>query len=143
VTHTQVGLATGEALGLWLVGGALERFPQLKIVFVEPGMGWIPWYLRSIDDKVVRRGYEFPAITEVPSFYFHRNVHATFIDEPMAVQNLRYELGVRNMLWSTDYPHPVTSWPNSRALAEASMAGVPADERELMLSANSARVWNL
>ena len=143
VTHTQVGLATGEALGLWLVGGALERFPRLKLVFVEPGMGWIPWYLRSIDDKVVRRGYEFPAITEVPSFYFHRNVHVTFIDEPMAVQNLRHELGVRNMLWSTDYPHPVTSWPNSRALAEASMAGVPADERELMLSANSARVWNL
>jgi len=61
----------------------------------------------------------------------------------MAVQNLRYELGVRNMLWSTDYPHPVTSWPHSRALAEASMDGVPADERELMLSANSARVWNL
>ena len=89
------------------------------------------------------RDDEFPTITEVPSFYFHRNVHATFIDEPMAVQNLRYELGVRNMLWSTDYPHPVTSWPNSCALAEASMAGVPADERELMLSPNSARVWNL
>jgi len=50
---------------------------------------------------------------------------------------------VRNMLWSTDYPHPVTSWPNSRALAEVSMAVVPADERELMLSLNSARVWNL
>jgi predicted TIM-barrel fold metal-dependent hydrolase len=143
VTHTQVGLSTGEAVGLWLVGGVLERFPNLKLVFVEPGMGWIPWYLRSIDDKAVRRGYEYPAITELPSFYFHRNVHVTFIDEPMAVKLLRYELGVRNMLWSTDYPHPVTSWPNSRALVEASFADVPDDERELILSGNSARVWNL
>jgi predicted TIM-barrel fold metal-dependent hydrolase len=47
------------------------------------------------------------------------------------------------MLWSTDFPHPVTSWPNSREIIERMMRGVPADERALILAGNAARVWNL
>lgn len=143
VTHTQTGLSTGEALGFWMTGGVLERFPRLKVVFVEPGLGWIPWYLHSMDDKQLRRNYDYPHISELPSFYFHRNIFVTFIDEPDAVQLLRHRLGVENMMWSTDYPHPVSSWPNSRALIEASMKDIPEDERDLMLSLNAARVWNL
>ena len=63
---------------------------------------------------VTRQGYEFPAITELPSLYFHRNVFLTFIEEPTALERLRDVIGVENIMWSTDYPHPVTSWPNSR-----------------------------
>ncbi len=69
------GLATGEALGMWIMGGVFERFRELKVVFVEPGLGWIAWWLFITDDMVTRQGYELPAITELPSFYFHRNVY--------------------------------------------------------------------
>jgi uncharacterized protein len=120
-----------------------ERFPDLKVVFVEPGLGWVSWWVQTVDDMVLRQGYDFPAIKELPSYYFHRNVHLTFIEEPDGVQLLRHRLGVENLLWSTDYPHPVTSWPNSRQVVDEQFAGVPADERELMLSGNAARVWNL
>ena len=34
-----------EALGIWLLTGILVRFPELKLVFVEPGLGWVAWYL--------------------------------------------------------------------------------------------------
>jgi len=51
--------------------------------------------------------------------------------------------GVGPLLWASDYPHPVSSWPNSRAVVEASFEGVPADERELMVCGNAARIWNL
>ena len=71
-----------EAFGMWIIGGVLERFPDLKLVFVETGLGWVPWYLYIVDDLATRQRYEFPAITELPSFYFHRNVHLTFIDDP-------------------------------------------------------------
>jgi predicted TIM-barrel fold metal-dependent hydrolase len=92
---------------------------------------------------VKRQGYSFPDIKELPSTYFHRNMWLTYIDEPDAIQLLRHRLGVENILWSTDYPHPVTSWPDSRALIEKSFDGVPADERELILSGNAIKVWNL
>ena len=73
------------------------------------------------------------------------NVFLTFIDEPDPFQAdvLRYRLGVENIMWSSDYPHPVSSWPKSRELIERSMADVPDDERDLILGGNAARVWNL
>lgn len=74
-------LMTAEALGMWILGGVLERFPDLKLVFVEPGLGWVPWWLEVVDDMATRQGYKFPAISQLPSTYFHRNVYLTFIDE--------------------------------------------------------------
>jgi uncharacterized protein len=136
-------LLTAEAFGMWIMGGVLERFPDLKVVFVEPGLTWVAWWLDMVDDMVKRQGYEFPAITELPSAYFHRNLHLTFIDEALGLHRVRDILGVENILWSTDYPHPVTSWPNSRKIVEEQFQNVPDDERELILSGNAARVWNL
>lgn len=136
-------LMTAEALGMWIMGGVFERFPGLKVVFVEPGLTWVAWWLDIVDDMVRRQGYQFPAISELPSFYYRRNVHLTFIDEALGLHRVRDLLGVENLLWSTDFPHPVTSWPNSRRIVEEQFAEVPAGERELILSGNATRVWNL
>jgi predicted TIM-barrel fold metal-dependent hydrolase len=46
-------------------------------------------------------------------------------------------------MWSSDYPHPVSSWPNSRAIVKDMFDGVDEGERELVVSGNAARVWNL
>ena len=118
-------LMTAEAFGMLIMGGVFERFPRLKVVFVEPGLTWVAWWLDVVDDMVKRQGYKFPAITELPSVYFHRNVSLTFIDEAIALHRMRDLLGVENLLWSTDFPHPVTSWPNSREVVEKQFAGHP------------------
>jgi predicted TIM-barrel fold metal-dependent hydrolase len=136
-------LSTGEAFGMWMQAGTLERFPGLQLVFVEPGLGWVAWYLYIVDDMVLRQGYRYPDLSELPSYYFHRNISLTYVDEPDAIQLLRHRIGVGNIMWSTDYPHPVTSWPDSRALIERSFRGVPDDEREAILAGNAARVWGL
>ena len=51
-----------ESFGMWIMGGVFEQFPRLKVVFVEPGLGWVSWWLYIVDDLVTRQGYEFPAI---------------------------------------------------------------------------------
>jgi predicted TIM-barrel fold metal-dependent hydrolase len=134
---------TAEAFGMWIMGGVFERFPELKVVFVEPGLAWVAWWLEMVDDMVNRQGYEYPAISELPSHYFHRNIFLTFVDEHLGLQRTRDLLGVGNILWSTDFPHPVTSWPNSKQIVADQFEGIPADERELILSGNALRVWNL
>jgi predicted TIM-barrel fold metal-dependent hydrolase len=136
-------LSTGEAFGMWIITGTLARFPDLKLVFVEPGLGWVAWYLATVDDMVKRQGYRFDHLTELPSYYFHRNIALTYIDEPDAIQLLRHRIGVDNIMWSSDYPHPVTSWPDSRKLIDRSFRGVPDDERDAILCGNAARVWGL
>jgi predicted TIM-barrel fold metal-dependent hydrolase len=138
-----VPLSSAEQFGMWIMGGVFERFPGLKVVFVEPGIGWVAWWLTIVDDMATRQGYDYPAITELPSFYFHQNVYLTFIDEPHVVRHAHETLGIKNVMWSSDYPHPVSSWPDSRKIVEEIFADAAADDRELVVSANAARVWNL
>ncbi len=138
-----VALSTAEALGMIVLTGVLERFPHLKVVFVEPGLGWVAWWLYIVDDMNTRQQYEYPGLKEIPSFYFRRNVSLTYIEEPDAIQLLRHRIGVENILWSSDYPHPVSSWPRSRELVEQQFVGVPDDERDLIVCGNAARIWNL
>ena len=47
------------------------------------------------------------------------------------------------MMWSTDFPHPVTSWPHSRKIVEEQFHGIPAEERAAMVRENAERVWAL
>jgi len=136
-------LATAEAFGMWIMGGVFERFPRLKVVFVEPGLTWVAWWLEVVDDMATRQAYKFPAITRRPSEYFRDNVFLTFIDEKMGVERMRDVLGVSQLMWSTDFPHPVTTFPRSREIVDEQFANVPADERQLMVCGNAARVWNL
>lgn len=137
------GMFTSVQCGHFILSGILERFPDLKTVWVEPGIGWVPWWLFHLDEMKLRRNYPFDEIREAPSFYFRRNMSVTFIHEPFAVHHLRHDIGVENIMWSTDYPHPACTWPDSRTLVDEEFAGIPADERELIVCGNATRVWNL
>jgi predicted TIM-barrel fold metal-dependent hydrolase len=136
-------LMTAEALGMFIMGGVFARFPDLKVVFVEPGLGWVAWWLETVDDMMKRQGYQYPAIKDLPSVYFHQNVYLTFIDETLGLQRVRDLIGIKNIMWSSDYPHPVTSWPHSRKIVEEQFREIPDDERKLIVCDNAVRVWNL
>jgi predicted TIM-barrel fold metal-dependent hydrolase len=138
-----VALSSAEALGMWLLTGIFERFPKLKTVFVEPGVGWVNWWLYTVDDMNTRQGYQFPGLKELPSHYFRQNVFITFIDEPGVLQHGRERLGVENIMWSSDYPHPVSSWPHSQDIASHLFADATQEERDNLLFRNAERVWNL
>jgi uncharacterized protein len=138
-----VPLSAAESFGMWVMGGVFVRFPRLRVVFVEPGLGWVSWWLYIADDFVTRQGYEFPALKELPSHYFRQNIFLTFVDEPDALRHAHDRLGVNNIMWSSDYPHPVSSWPNSRATVEHLFKDADPTERELVVSGNAAQVWRL
>ena len=132
-----------EALARLLFGGVGELFPKLKIVSVEGNIGWIPYFLESADRIYQRHRYwsrlELPM---PPSAYFHRQVYATFIEDKAGIR-LRDLIGVDNLMWSSDYPHTDTTWPNSRKYIEDTMAGVPEDEKTKIIGANAARLYGL
>jgi predicted TIM-barrel fold metal-dependent hydrolase len=138
-----IALSSAEAMGMWILGGVFERFPELKVVFVEPGLGWVAWWLDAIDDMAQRQHYDYPAISDLPSAYFRRNMFLTFMEEPRSVQLLRDRLGVTNIMWASDYPHPPTTWPNSHAAIDKQFSGVPDAERRQIVCDNAARVWRL
>jgi len=133
-------LALSEVIAWWILTGTLERFPDLQIVFVEPSLYWIPGFLARLDNKTDR--YDFPGMRLKPSEYFRRNMAATFMDDEIGLQ-MRHLVGLENILWSTDFPHPATTWPDSQAIVARQFADIPDDERELICCRNAARIYNL
>ena len=134
-----------ECVGDWTVSGVLERWQGLKVVLVEAGIGWLPYFLERLDTMVGNHGWDtYPekAISEKPSFYWHRNMAATFEQDLVGVHN-RYDIGLENLMWATDYPHPDSTWPRSQEVLEEHFKGVPADEVEMIASGNAARFYNL
>jgi hypothetical protein len=80
-----------------------------------------------------RQGYDFPGLKKAPSEYSRQNMYVMFIDEPNVVTHARDILGIGDVMWSSDYPHPMSSWPRSRAIAEEVTNGPLDVERELIL----------
>jgi predicted TIM-barrel fold metal-dependent hydrolase len=133
-------LYAANALSDLILGGVLERYPRLKIVFVENEISWIPFYLAQYDKYWART--KSPPITMLPSEYFKRQVYATFFNDPPAGWLLS-EWGIDNCMWSNDYPHPNSTWPDSRQVIARDLSHLPAADRAKLVRENVQRLFNL
>ena len=103
-----------HSLTVFIFSGVLERFPHLKLVSAENNVGWLPYVIQRWDQSFSggRSMYATP-LKLTPSEYFHRQVYATFIDDPRGVQNCA-QIGIENMLWSSDYLPTASTWLHSQ-----------------------------
>ena len=133
-----------EVIGSWIVPGTFVRFPELRVVLVEAGLGWIPYYLGRLDLMNERHGWRehYDMLPEKPSHYWHQNMVATFEEDEFGVR-VRHEIGVENLMWATDYPHPDSTWPHSQDVLNTHFADVPIEEARLMVGGNAARLYGL
>jgi predicted TIM-barrel fold metal-dependent hydrolase len=129
--------------------GILERHPGLRIVIAESGAGWLPWVVEELDYRHWRlwEAKEYwsdkggiPLLT-TPSELFKRQVYATFQQSPVTMRLL--EFYGDNLLWASDYPHPDSIWPNSRATIERTMGHLPAEVVRKITCGNAARLYRL
>ena len=103
-------LKNGMQLADLLVSGVLARFPSIKFVSVESGIGWVPFALEALDYQFLgnRVPEERPDLEMLPSEYFARNVYACYWFEQTAPRRLIDKVGVDNILFETDFPHPTS-----------------------------------
>ena len=66
-----------------------------------------------------------------PSEYLLEQAYWGFFEDHVGVR-LRHEVGVDHMMWSTDFPHIVTRWPNSLKILDPEMAGVSQEETKMV-----------
>ena len=108
-----------------IFSGALERFPQLKLVLVENEIGWLPFFVEQWDRYWERHRKADPVpIDKLPSFYFDRQIYATFFNDPIGGHILS-AWGQDNCMWSNDFPHPNSTWPNSREVIARDLGHLP------------------
>ncbi|HEY3697315.1 amidohydrolase family protein [Phenylobacterium sp.] len=127
-----------------IFSGVLERFPKLKFVSVESGIGWIPYLLDSLDYQCEELAPESMSyLTMKPSDYFRRNIYACFWFERKGMREMVDLVGVDNVMWETDYPHPVCLYPNSLDVTAKTLERFTSAETKKIMSANAAGVYNI
>ena len=94
-----------------IYGGVLERFPKLRVAFLECGVGWVPYWMERMDEEWEKRGkVEAPFCKKKPSEY----VKLFFALEPEeeTVPYVIERIGADKILFASDYPHWDGMFPN-------------------------------
>jgi uncharacterized protein len=81
-------------------------------------------------------------LSRAPSEYVAEHFFFGIIRDPLALK-MRDLLPVERLMWGTDFPHSVSSFPRSREWLETIFEGVPADVRTRILLDNPCRFWGL
>jgi predicted TIM-barrel fold metal-dependent hydrolase len=130
-------------LGEMIVGGVFERFPKLRVISVEADAGWAPYFIERLDYVYDRRKALYATGLSgetAPSAFFRRNVWLTFMRDHSGVLG-RDQIGVDRLLWSSDYPHGDSTWPNSQQMIESLFRGVPQEDRRRIVCANAQDLY--
>src|SRR5258708_34771080 len=95
-------------------GGVLERFPTLKVAFLEANCSWLPWLLWRLGEYVETFGQtEFPELTRTPIEYFRQQCYASIECDELPATCI-FDAGLeKNIVFSTDYPPSDTKYPHS------------------------------
>ncbi|HEY1298050.1 MAG TPA: amidohydrolase family protein, partial [Chloroflexota bacterium] len=126
-----------------IYGGVLERYPDLRAVVMETSVGWVPWLLWRMDEMWDTFGPDAGhSLSMKPSDYFRRQCYAVAdADEHLARHVVEYGLG-DNILFSTDYPHHDSPWPEG-VNTFLSLEGLSDEVRRKILWSNGAALYGL
>ncbi|MBW2241141.1 MAG: amidohydrolase [Deltaproteobacteria bacterium] len=146
---SEVAFYLVRPLTFMMWGGVFERFPRLKVVLTEGTSIWVPEYLALLDQRYSNTHYSAKLgdyhshLKMKPSEYFARNVAVGASCMPRREAELRHEIGIEQIMWGSDYPHPEGSWPYTPDQMHETFHGLPENEIAAMLGGNAVRFYGL
>jgi predicted TIM-barrel fold metal-dependent hydrolase len=146
----------------WVFSPTVRKFPRIKVVLAEGGIGWIPYFLERCAQVIDKHRYWIASgdvrhdslsgrveviaegAVDLDDFSvldtFRRNIYGCFIDDLHGVKNLD-AIGVDNVMIETDYPHSDSTWPNCLAHAKKQLADLSDGDRHKVMRGNAERVF--
>jgi predicted TIM-barrel fold metal-dependent hydrolase len=142
VGSAMLQLANARLVANMILSGICERFPRLKVVSVESGIGWLPFMLEALDYHWDENAAE--DLTMRPSDYFRRQMYACFWFEggPDLVDSIE-RIGIDNCMFETDFPHPTCLYPEPLRHVVPALKDVDGSFRRRVLSENAAKVYKI
>lgn len=125
-----------------LLSRILTRHPSLKVVFAETTLGWGAYLLEYTDHQFHEDGVQLEGYELRPSELFQRQCYFTGSYDRAGLAT-RHIVGLDSILWSTNFPLAVSTWPASHELIERNFADVPEDDRTRILWGNAATLYSL
>ena len=141
---TGLFLENSRVIGNMLLSGVLERFPKVKLVSVESGIGWIPFMLEALDYEWEETDLQAEVkLSMPPSEYFKRQVYGCFWFEKTAPKLLVEQIGVDNLLFETDFPHPTCLYPDVKGYLADVTADWSDETKRKILRENAAALYKV
>ena len=128
-------------LGLFQYG-LFDRFPQVKVVMLESGAGWIGHMLDRMDAAYKTALGNSVPLKEVPSYYFQRQCWISADPDERALPYLIEYIGADKFFWASDFPHDDHSCDYIKDLTRM-VESLSVESRNKVLGGNVARVYGL
>jgi predicted TIM-barrel fold metal-dependent hydrolase len=132
ITHS-IGMAFGPVP---------RKFPGIKLVYSEGGIGWIPIALERADSRFEMHHGWSGTDDLLPSEVFARNMWFCMMPEEAFGLEQRSRIGVDRILWELDYPHANCPWPGTQGTANALRQSVSNDEFDRITCRNAEGLFN-
>ncbi len=144
---SEVAFFAARPVTFMIWGGVFDRFPNLKLMVTEATSIWVPEYLALLDFRYEETPYSAKLgdytshLSLKPSEYFRRNVFLGASCMPRREAEMRHEIGIENLIWGSDYPHPEGTWPFTKKQMIETFHDIPEDEAAKMLGGNAASLF--
>ncbi len=130
------------ALMSLICGGVLERHPGLRVLIVEAGIGWVPYWIDRLDHHIEQWGFASAPLELKPSEYFARQCFVAADAEEFMLPQVISLVGDDNLCFSTDYPHP--DHPFEGVVAELTQrTDLSEESKRKILADNAARLFKV
>jgi predicted TIM-barrel fold metal-dependent hydrolase len=133
-------LSTRRPLWLLMAGGVFDRHPGLRLALTEVRGDWVPATIAHLDERMAEHA---GGMKLRPSEYYRRHIFVAPSSIHRAEVEMREAIGVDQLLFGADYPHPEGTWPNTREWIRNAFDGVPEDEVRQILGENAVRTYGL
>ena len=137
-------MGNSRIIGNLIYSGIPERFPDLKLVSVESGIGWLPFFLEVLDHQLLETApNELAMLSMAPSDYFRRQFYGTFWFEQTTVKPAIDFLGPDFVMLETDFPHPTCLYPRDDERVQRTLAELPEDVVRKVMQDNAAELYRI
>ena len=142
VASTLFSLGNAATLCNFITSGLFDRYPKLRVVSVESGLGWVPYVLEQLTWNV---GEMMPGNTlrKTPHEYFRDHFYVCYWFETLGPTKLMEEIGTDNILFETDFPHPTSLYPGVQEHIEKTLGAYDFETRKRVLQDNAAGLYHL
>jgi predicted TIM-barrel fold metal-dependent hydrolase len=136
----QLDVTARRPLWLLMAGGVFDRHPELTLALTEVRADWVPATIAHLDARFASSGIKMEL---TPSEYYRRNVVVAPSSIHRSEVEMRHEIGIDQLMFGSDYPHPEGTWPNTQDWIRTALAGVPEDEARKILGENAIAAYGL
>lgn len=127
----------------WVVNGMPERFPKLKVIWVESGLAWVPFMMQRLDHEYMMRSSEAPLLKGLPSDYMRQMYYTSQPMEHTSDEMLEMTFKAINaktqLLYASDWPH----WDFDLPAKVVDLPFLDDEARRNILGLNAARIFGL